>query len=145
MIRPIPGLPIEDQNEPVVLTMLCWGEARGEPTRGKLAVLHVVRNRAMKRDTSMKVEALRKWQFSCFNDNDPNRKQFLSGPALGPSAWAECSAVVELVLGGDTTDPMLGATHYFVTSMTHPPPWGPGHPDWKELVVIHRHTFGTAA
>lgn len=145
MIRPIPGMPIEDQPEPAVLAMLCWGEARGESVVGKLSVLHVVRTRALKRDTSMKAEALRRKQFSCFNEDDPNRAGMLFAHSAKPATWAECALVVELFLANVTLDPTKGATHYFVTKMDHPPAWGPGHADWVEHIVIGHHTFGTAA
>lgn len=145
MIRPAPGLSIEEQPEPIVLRMLAFGEARGEGGVGILAVLHVVQNRALKLDTTLKHEALRKRQFSCFNDDDPNRTNLLAADIRSPNAWAAVDAVCSIFEAGLTTDPTEGASHYYVVHMDHPPAWGRGHAEWKETVVLGSHVFGVAA
>ena len=90
---------------------LClWREARGASMPAKQGVLSVIRNRvADKRfpNTSAGV-IVQPWQFSSFNDSDPNSKRW---PLPGPEwqAWLDCLAVVNAPLGGDPTD---GATNY---------------------------------
>lgn len=144
-LRPAPGLPIEQQSEAIVARMLAYGEARGEGGIGMLAVLHVVHNRALHADTSFKYEALKKWQFSTFNDNDPNRDKLLTAYATEPASWAVVDAICAVFEAGYTTDPTKGARHYFVENMPNPPKWGPGHPDWIDTVILGRHRFGIAA
>lgn len=68
-------VPYRSQPAEVLLTILVWGEARGEPDQGKLAVAEVVRNR---------VEHPRRWpddwngvmlqrkHFSIFNPGNPS-------------------------------------------------------------------------
>lgn len=144
ILRPVPGLPIEQQPETVIERLLIYGEARGEDHVGRLAVLHVVNNRALKADTSIKLEALRRRQFSCFNDDDPNRAKLLQGHVDNPVAWAAIDAIAGLFDGGLTQDPTKGATHYYVLAMDNPPAWGRGHADWIETTVIGHHVFGIA-
>jgi spore germination cell wall hydrolase CwlJ-like protein len=136
---------IEEQSEPVVLRMLAYGEARGEGGIGILAVLHVVMNRALKLDTTLKHEALRKRQFSCFNDEDPNRRELLMADIKSPNIWSAIDAICEVFERGFTLDPTKGASHYYVEHMENPPAWGRGHPDWKETAVLGHHVFGVAA
>ncbi len=61
--------------EPQLLARCIWGEARGEPIQGKLAVAHVVLNRVKAQSyygKTIRDVILKPWQFSCFNENDPN-------------------------------------------------------------------------
>ena len=58
-----------------------WGEARGEDEQGKIAVGHVIKNRRDKQTwmgKTIKDVCLKKWQFSCWNENDPNREKILA-------------------------------------------------------------------
>ncbi len=144
-MKPVPGIQIEDQPEDVVLRLLAYGEARGEGRSGILAVLHVVRNRALKRDTTMKREALRPLQFSCFNADDPNRAKMLSAWEHDPSGWALCDEAVSAFSEGDTVDDTLGSLNYYVTDMKRPPKWSKPENGWVTRAVIGHHTFGVAA
>lgn len=143
MIRPAPGLKIEQQPEAWVIRACVWAEARGEPALGKLAVLWVIHNRAVKRDTSLKAEVLRPWQFSSFNENDPNREKLLTAHSEYLATWVVCDQICELFENKATIDPTGGATHYFAHN-TVKPAWGPPHPEWEEHIVIGAHTFGKA-
>lgn len=145
ILKPAPGLTLEQQPEAVLLRCLMWGEARSEPARGRLAVLWVAHNRAMKRDSTLKAEILRPLQFSCFNSNDPNRAKLLNAHSIDPAGWAAADAIAILYQYGNTTDPTEGATHYYVAKMKNPPEWGRGHKDWDETVEIGAHVFGRAA
>lgn len=145
MTDPVPGLTIEQQPEPVVIRMLGYGEARGEGPVGIAAVLWVLRNRALKRDTSLKHEALRRLQFSCFNDDDPNRAKLLTAYKTDPAAWASVDAVATMFEHGHTADPTLGSTHYFVASMPNPPAWASAENGWQHRARIKSHEFGVAA
>lgn len=61
----------EDQ----VMALTIYGEARGESVEGKIAVGSVILERVDHRDwdgrTILEV-CLKPWQFSCFNERDPN-------------------------------------------------------------------------
>jgi len=59
-------------SEIALLTLCIWGEARGENLMGKIAVGCVVRNRVINEHSSYKEEILKPYQFSCFNEGDPN-------------------------------------------------------------------------
>lgn len=145
MIRPVPGVPIEQQSEGVVLRMALFGEARGESALGKLCVAWVMKNRSRMRSSSVKVEALRDRQFSCFNPEDPNRAKLLTAWVEDPAAWRVCDAVAELFERVDMIDPTHGASHYYVEKMPNPPAWGRGHKDWRETIIEGAHVFGRAA
>lgn len=63
-----------------VLALTIYGEARGESTRGKIAVGSVILERVDHRDWDGKTipeVCLKKWQFSCYNENDPNYRKLL--------------------------------------------------------------------
>jgi spore germination cell wall hydrolase CwlJ-like protein len=147
VVKPAPGLPIEQQSEPWIIRACVWAEARGETRRGQLAVLHVIRNRALHSDTTLKVQVLKPWQFSSFNaaDQTGQRAAMLKAHETDPKDWAAIDAVCELFEQGSTEDPTEGARHYYVTDMPNPPKWGRGHPGWMEHCVLGAHVFGIAA
>lgn len=109
-----------------LLALCIWGEARGEPVIGQLAVTHVVLNRVARPSWwghDVRSVILKEWQFSYFNSRSP-------GPGLVQLA------IAELALGKLTLDPTLGATHYHAVGMT---------PDWtrfmRHVVDIGKHRF----
>ncbi len=109
-----------------LLALCIWGEARGEPVTGQLAIAHVVLNRAANPrwwGHDVRSVILKEWQFSYFNSRAP-------GPGLVQLT------IAELALGKLTQDPTLGATHYHAVGMT---------PDWsrflRRLVQIGGHWF----
>ena len=104
-------------SETDLLALLIYGEARGEIYSGKLAVAHVVRNRAAQFSwygKSIKEVCLKKMQFSCFNEFDPNRKKLLELAEMEekPTIYAECYKAAKDVLTGNCADITFGATHY---------------------------------
>jgi len=106
------ALPMED-----LLARAIYGEARGEGEPGMLAVAHVILNRAAHPGwwgrTPTEV-ILKPWQFSCFNQNDPNLPLILDLDFDAPEPqFVPCIEVAEAVLAGSTSDPTLGATAYY--------------------------------
>lgn len=96
-----------------------YGEARGEPFAGQVAVAWVIRNRATWEPPAWwghTVSAVcnKPYQFSCHNANDPNCRivQALSDNNLVYLTLLH--GVVEPVMAGDIPDLTLGATHYKV-------------------------------
>jgi len=66
-----------------VLARTIYGEARGETVRGKEAVACVIMNRVRRAQerggywwgASVEKVCLKPWQFSCWNEHDPNREK----------------------------------------------------------------------
>lgn len=114
----------------MVVALTLWGEARGEPMEGKLAVASVIYNRAVaasRRDDLDRTEALRQVclkpkQFSCWKDGDllcvaPGTQLHI--PAC-ESSWSECSIIARMMVEGDFI-PSTPATHYHTHAVA--PSW----------------------
>ncbi|MBX3455811.1 cell wall hydrolase, partial [Ferrovibrio sp.] len=114
-----------------VLARTLFGEARGEPREGRIAVAWVVRTRArlamaysqrnkgrphpLFGDGRIASACQARWQFSCWNVNDPNRSKLLTaGPHI--PAFRDCQAAALAVLDGMEADPTSNATHYHTTT-----------------------------
>ena len=139
MTRPVPGLPIEQQPLPVLRRLLVFGEARGEPLPGMLAILCVVQNRS-KDGVTQKQVILKPKAFSCFNPG-PHRDKMMNGYEAEPKSWAVVDAICDLWENGCCNDITRGATHYYAYNIVSPV-WGRGHADWKETVTIGNHVYG---
>ena len=131
-----------------VLAATIYGEARGEPLLGKQGVAAVVNNRALYArehdrpqfgDGTLRGACLAKWQFSSWNENDPNRSKMLSLDFSEPDpVLQDCLDVATETVNGTLVDPTNNATFYKVTTLPWPASWGPEVPP---LVVIGRHSF----
>ncbi len=125
----------------MLLSMLIWGEARGEINEGKQAVAWVVRNRvyaARSYGKGWTGVMLKKKQFSCFNERDLNREQ-LEEILFLPRTWDKfrgCFVIAFNVFFGIGTDYSNGATHYFNKRLT---------PSWSRKMIktveIGNHVF----
>jgi len=118
-----------------ILSKTVWGEARGESQQGRRAVAHVILNRRkfsqdfrMKYGRSwwwgstIKTICLKPWQFSCWNENDPNRKHLEELSLEDDETFRE---ITELMVNvEDTVDHTHGATHYHASWMGKPFSWG---------------------
>lgn len=113
-----------------------WGEARGEPQDGRLAVAHVLVNR-WRVDDGATLEAIchKPSQFSCWNKDDPNEPRVRAASWDDPNLRACLRAVLE-ALDPHSQDLTGGARHYCAIGKT---------PDWIEgrqpTVTIGRHHF----
>lgn len=121
-----------------IATKTVWGEARGESEEGRLAVAHVLLNRWRSGKwfarATLAATCQRKWQFSCWNEGDPNRPK-LEALTPGDNGYLGCmAAVVEALKGAG--DPTGGATHYHTISVT--PDWSRGK---EPSTVIGHHKF----
>jgi spore germination cell wall hydrolase CwlJ-like protein len=120
------------------LARTIYGEARGENMLGKRAVAHVILNRVKANSWWGKTIAgvcRYKWQFSCWNKNDPNRPKLLA-VGLGDAAFRECMMAALLAVSGQRPDPTSGATHYHTKSVS--PKWAEGQ---KPCRIIGVHKF----
>lgn len=113
-----------------------WGEARGEGARGMQAVANVIMNRVNKGGwygATIKDVVLKKWQFSTWNEGDPNREKILNAT---PAQLAQALDISKKVIKGELQDITAGATNYHATTVK---------PSWAEkmtkTVQIGNHIF----
>lgn len=140
--------PLHDLPDRIVLALTIWGESRGEPVEGQIAVACVVRNRltrAINTAPRWRDICLAPMQFSCFNEADPNAGPIaraavnlmtaLPTPELAQALW-----ISDGILAGAVIDNVLGATHYVTEALmkSHPPKWAVGE---KPLCQIGAHVF----
>ena len=94
--------------EDFLLALCLWREARGESFEAKLAVRHVIMNRAAdpRWPDDYAGVILQPKQFSSFSAGDPNAVKF---PALGDPSWIQCCHVAMVA---SIEDPTKGATFY---------------------------------
>jgi N-acetylmuramoyl-L-alanine amidase len=132
----------EDVDELTLLACLIFGEARGEPVEGRIAVAWAVRNRvtwpvATRFGAGWQGVILRPLQFSSFNANDPNSKKLLEPLKWGAEAsWAACFEAACAVYFQLVPDPTGGANHYHTTGVA--PSWSRGV---EPTAVIGNHRF----
>jgi len=116
-------------NDRDILARTLWGEARGESLSGQIAVAWTIRNRVNDgKNRSWWGEGYvgvcqAKYQFSCWNKNDPNFP-YLSGTRQIPfRELAQARIAADQVIDGKVSDPTGGATHYYAIAMKTPPAW----------------------
>jgi N-acetylmuramoyl-L-alanine amidase len=126
---------------PLELVSLCvYGEARGESTEGRLAVMNVIRNRMRHfgRYCDKDIQRcglgkefhciiLKKWQFACFNLGDPNRQKLIN-MAADVQREVRCNKTVASIYAmsiffNDMQDNTDGATLYHYKGMATFPAW----------------------
>lgn len=107
-----------------VMGLTVWGEARGEPIGGRIAVCWVIRNRAEHRNQTIQTVCLARWQFSCWWGNDANALavrdrafRVLTGEVIPDAAWLHTLQVAHQVLVGAVADPTGQADHYLTTAL----------------------------
>lgn len=118
-----------------------YGEARGEPIEGKIAVAWVIRNRAdhggwwgaTPQDVCHKA-----FQFSCWNKNDPNSAKLLLLSDEDP-AYLAIRKIAQAVLDKTIPDPTHGATHYKVHGTKAS--WDAAVKDQTPLIIGHHEFF----
>lgn len=127
-----------------VLAKTIYGEARGERVEGMEAVACVILNRAkVAKDkggkfwwgNDVKSVCLKPYQFSCWNDNDPN-SSLLCKDLTGKLAYDQCLEVAKHALMGILADKTNGATHYHTSYCK--PKWAK---DKKPCAIIGNHYF----
>jgi hypothetical protein len=123
-----------------ILIKTVWGEARGEKAIGKMAVAWVILNRTRKPQwpNTIREVCLQPWQFSCWNDNDPNRGRVNNlNTESADLVIAEVRRCVDMVLQDLVLDPTNGADHYYADWIATPN-WARGK---TPSSVIGRHRF----
>ena len=117
-----------DLTDPIqVLAGTAWGEARGGGVAGMQSVCNVVMNRANHprwwgRDPLS--VCLDPWQFSCWNETDPNRTKIMAlNPASPDPDFATALGLAKQALAGGLHDITGGADSYYDAEMRTPPDW----------------------
>lgn len=133
----------------IAMARTLWGEARGEPREGQIAIAWVIRNRLENPgwwsrnqgdgipDDTIEAVCRDPAQFSCWWDAQAPRVRTRLAESLGP--------LIELaraVLNGTEPDPTGGADHYHTIARpeyaeTWPPKWAVG----QAGVTVGRHLF----
>lgn len=129
------------------LARTVYGEARGEPMPGKVAVAWCIRNRVEldlhddgKPDwwgEGYTAVCRKPWQFSCWNANDPNLPK-LKAVTLDNPDFRDCMLAALQVIQGHVKDPTGGATHYVAWQSIAPPAWTK---DAESTGRIYKHEF----
>lgn len=70
------------------------------------------------------------WSFSCWNENDPNRKKILAVKP-GQRVFDTCVRIARRAVSGCLEDVTKGATHYHTRTVM--PPWSSGKPVCAEV------------
>jgi N-acetylmuramoyl-L-alanine amidase len=129
-----------------------WGEARGEPIEGKVAVASVVMNRyrAPRRyGRTVKAVCHARAQFSCwwkFGGETNYRmvmaraEAVISGTTFDDPQWLECAWVVDGMLAGALRSRVGASTHYLTTALLRlaPPAWAIRK---RAAFVVGAHSF----
>lgn len=141
-----------DDTDVRYLACTLYGEARGEPVEGQIAVAWVIRNRASRRRFvaspgtvgAVRGACLAPWQFSCWNVGDPNsaRLRDWAGRALDspPAELRRLEALARDVLTGAVPDNTNGGDHYHTVAR---PGWAEvWPPDWAGRMTESARFFG---
>lgn len=108
-----------------ILARTAWGEARGEGAKGMQAVLNVIVNRHRARawysGATLADTALKKFQFSAWNENDPNRDK-VEAVTIDDPAFRVALGLARAAVAGNLRDITGGATHYYAHYI-NPPNW----------------------
>lgn len=138
------------------LSLTLWGEARGEPIEGRVAVASVIRNRARARYRGQTIAEVCLWpaQFSCWSPNGGAANYaHLMGVARaladgGVPPWSDVERAIydetcwiaSGIVEGLIRDRVRGATHYLTESLfvSTPPTWAKGV---VPVCRVGRHVF----
>lgn len=131
-----------------ILARTIWGEARGEGRAGQVAVGWAIRNRV---DMDLHNDGRpdwwgegysgvcrAKWQFSCWNSNDPNFPYLVNQKLIPSGQYMLARECAVAVVTGAQPDPTGGATHYYATTMAKAPAWAANA---TKTCKIGRHIF----
>jgi spore germination cell wall hydrolase CwlJ-like protein len=132
--------------ETEIFAATIWGEARGEPMQGKIAVGHVILNRTARAGWSNSIVevCLQPKQFSCWNQGDPNYRKLVRRKYLDSehaNTWVPTLYISLGVLLDHMRDNTGGADHYHAKSIALPE-WAVG---MVPTVQIGGHIFYNAS
>ncbi|MEM9315061.1 MAG: cell wall hydrolase [Pseudomonadota bacterium] len=143
------ALPNPTRQDLLTLARTIWGEARGESTEGQIAVAQVVMNRwefgpdhywnrgaIRSQRGTIQGTCLTRYQFSCWNDNDPNLPKLQGLDEYRDATFRHFLTLARLATCYLLRDLVEGATHYHTKAVS---------PFWAErrepVVTIGEHHF----
>lgn len=117
-----------NQRDLDILARTLYGEAESGDESDARAIACVVMNRTVYPNwpASPAEVCLQPWQFSCWNQNDPNRARILQ-VTVGDAWFRVCRDIAADAIEGRLRDETNGATHYYASWMKQPPKWARGH------------------
>jgi hypothetical protein len=132
-----------------LLALCMWREGSNQPSDGRRAIGHVIRNRAAKPcwwGNSISSVILNPWQFSSFPvfksginvNKDPNCHRWPENEE--EPAWIDSLGLASVILEGTDHDNTSGATHYYDLSIGWPKAWG-NQADYMNTLNIARLRF----
>lgn len=136
-----------------ILALTLWGEGRGEPVEGRIAVGCVIRNRVQlsKWGDSYPRVCLAPWQFSCWRRQGgavnyervmEQARRFANGEESGDTILRECGWIAHGIIAGWLRDRVDGATHYYAPAAMTPkgklPAWAIGQ---QPCAFVGGHVF----
>ncbi|MCP4379836.1 MAG: hypothetical protein GY798_00135 [Hyphomicrobiales bacterium] len=128
-------------SEILTLARTLYGEARGEPTEGIEAVANVILNRVRSNrypNTVAKV-CLQRLQFSCWNDNDPNKKIIARLKPGDSAVFDKVLGIAKRAVLGGLPNTVVGALHYHAKQIN--PSWVKNSPAATLVARIGAHLF----
>jgi N-acetylmuramoyl-L-alanine amidase len=129
-----------------ILARTLYGEARGEYRRleGGLVALIAVGNVVMNRlkanswyGKTIREVCQKPYQFSCWNEGDPNRKVLMQAE-ISDGIFLACRHVAAGVASGQWPDVTQGCNHYYATTLPALPHWAKGR---APKLRLGRHVF----
>lgn len=120
-----------------ILALTMYGEARGEPIEGIVGVASVIKNRVKEKrfGNGYLGVCLKPKQFSCWNEDDPNKPLLLSaaesliaGSQLLPRSLELCLFLADGIKKEIVSDNTKGSNHYLTRKLFNvaPPSWAKG-------------------
>ena len=146
----LPTIVKADPAQEKCLAVTVYGEARGEPTLGQIAVAYTVVNRAIRSSKSLCNIVLAQHQYSIFNNNPKLRAIAISlhlipeqKNIIDQKSWEQAVKVAQMVSRNYVEDPTGGATHYIADKVMkskgyHYPKWSK---EFKMVKEIENHKF----
>src|SRR3990172_3605788 len=141
-------------SESQIVGLTIWGEARGEPIEGQIAVGNVIRNRVLagRYGDGWVGVCLAKWQFSCWTEvggaenyaaMSERVERLLRGDTeLAGSIFDQCQFIAEGLVHGRVRDNVKGAVNYYAPLAMLPegrvPTWAVG---LSPVIEIGAHRF----
>lgn len=126
-----------DESDVLVMAQTIWGEARGESNEGQYAIGHVIKNRfdSNKWFSADSLEGVckKKWQFSCWNEDDPNKEKM---EKLTQEDIKDFIEIANNVLDGSKESNVGKATHYYADYIKEPK-WAEGKTPITKIGVHH--------
>jgi len=112
------------EDDEVLLAKMLFGEARNCSENEKIAIAYTAINRVNDNKKwngeTLREVILKPWQYSCFNENDVNKKKLMNPNDYNSKAFEECLDISRKVLSGKYEELNNGQTHYFNPKVVYP-------------------------